>query len=365
MERQTRDADVDLEVLLRELVSAAQLFQSAAGLRARLTPTELAVLAIVRSNPKVAGQLAVATQLTTGAITRVLDGLERRGYVTRLPDPGDRRRVVVTAVAERLAALDVMFGPMNEAAAAVQAKFSPAEQVTVARFLVATTEMLRDQTDTLRDDPGVGATPVTLGAPLGTATQARLHLAGGLRHLRVVAGGADFPTDSLYHGDFAGAAPTSEVIVRPDETEVRVQFGRRGRTLWRAGAGASTLTLSPRVAWAVDVRGGAQHLAVDLTGATTRSFSLTGGANDLRLRLGPPARGARVSLTGGAKSLRLERPAGVSVTLRIRGGASDVVVDGQRHGPFGTWTQTVGQDPAGYEFALTGGVSHLEIAALP
>jgi DNA-binding MarR family transcriptional regulator len=364
MERQARDADVDLDGLLRELVSAAQLFQSAAGVRARLTPTELAVLAIVRSSPRVAGQLAVATQLTTGAITRVLDGLERRGYVTRLPDPGDRRRVVVTAVAERLAALDVLFGPMTEAATAIQAKFSPAEQQTIGRFLAATTDMLRDQTTILRDGPGISATPVTLGAPLGAATQARLHLAGGLKHLRIVAGGEDFPAESLYQGDFAGAAPTSEVVVRPDETEVRVQFARRGRTLWRAGSAASTLTLSPQVAWAVDVRGGAQQLTVDLAGVTTRSFSLTGGANDLNLRLGDPAPGARVSLTGGAKSLRLERPADVPVTLRVRGGASDVVVDGQRQGPFGSWTYSLGQGSPGYEFALTGGVSHLEIAPL-
>src|SRR6185369_15473289 len=81
------EVEVDLDGLLRELVSAAQLFQSAAGVRARLTPTELAVLTLLRTNPRVAGQLALATQLTTGAITRVLDGLERRGYVTRLPDP--------------------------------------------------------------------------------------------------------------------------------------------------------------------------------------------------------------------------------------------------------------------------------------
>ncbi|WP_045880283.1 MarR family transcriptional regulator [Pseudofrankia sp. DC12] len=364
MERQSREADIDLEALLQELVSAAQLFQSAAGLRARLTSTELAVLAIVRSNPRVAGQLALATQLTTGAITRVLDGLERRGYVTRLPDPGDRRRVVVTAVAERLAALDVMFGPMTEAASAIQAKFSPAEQATIARFLVATTGMLRDQTASLRDDPAASATPVTLGAPLGSATQARLHLAGGLKQLQIVSGGPDFPADSLYQGDFAGAAPTSEVIVRPDETEVRVQFGRRNRSLWRAGSGASTLTLSPLVAWAIDVRGGAQQLVVELQGVAPRSFSLTGGANDLRLRLGAPGRGARISLTGGAKALRLERPADVPVNLRIRGGASDVVVDGQRQGPFGSWTYTMGQGTTGYELAITGGVSRLEVAAL-
>jgi len=356
------EVEVDLDGLLRELVSAAQLFQSAAGVRARLTPTELAVLTLLRANPRVAGQLALATQLTTGAITRVLDGLERRGYVTRLPDPGDRRRVVVTAVAERIAALDVLFGPMTDAAAAVQARFSPAEQQTIARFLTATTDMLRDQTNSLRADPAAGSAPVTLGAPLGTATQARLFVVGGLKHLRIAAGGADFPAESLYQGDFAGAAPTSEVIVRPDESEVRLHFGRRGRSLWRPGSATSTLTLNPRLPWAIDVRGGTQGLDVDLPGVAPRSVSLTGGTNGLTLRLGAPRQPVTISLTGGVKALRLERPAGVPVGLRIRGGASTIVIDGQRHGAAANWTVDLPHGSPGYELAITGGASQLAIA---
>ncbi|ONH26622.1 MarR family transcriptional regulator [Pseudofrankia asymbiotica] len=355
--------DVDLDALLRELVSAAQLFQAAAGVRARLTPTELAVLTILRSSPRLAGQLSAATRLTTGAITKVLDGLEQRGFVTRAPDPGDRRRVIVTAVAERVAALDVLLGPMTSAAATIQSTFSPADQRTVARFLAATTEMLRDQTQFLRDGPGTAASPVTLGAPLGTAPRARLHLAGGIRHLAVVAGGADLPGDSLYQGSFLGVAPTSQVTTRPDESEVRIQFGRN-RSLWRPGTRVSTLALSPRVSWSVDVRGGAENLTVDTTGLTLTSFSLTGGVNNLTLRLGAPRRPGRISVTGGAKGLRVERPAGVPVDLRLRGGASHVVVDGEHLGPQGTWSRSGALGKDRYELALTGGVKHLEIAPL-
>ena len=42
-----------------------------------------------------AGRLAEESRLTTGAITAVLDRLERAGYVQRLADPSDRRRVLV------------------------------------------------------------------------------------------------------------------------------------------------------------------------------------------------------------------------------------------------------------------------------
>lgn len=42
-----------------------------------------------------AGELAEASRLTTGAITAVIDRLERAGLAQRVPDPSDRRRVLV------------------------------------------------------------------------------------------------------------------------------------------------------------------------------------------------------------------------------------------------------------------------------
>lgn len=41
------------------------------------------------------GALAKRFDLTTGAITNRLDGLEEAGFVRRLPDPSDRRGVIV------------------------------------------------------------------------------------------------------------------------------------------------------------------------------------------------------------------------------------------------------------------------------
>jgi len=42
-----------------------------------------------------AGQLAIEAGLTTGAVTAVLDRLEGKGLVRRVPDPDDRRRILV------------------------------------------------------------------------------------------------------------------------------------------------------------------------------------------------------------------------------------------------------------------------------
>jgi DNA-binding MarR family transcriptional regulator len=46
------------------------------------------------------GKLAQLANLSTGAMTHRLDGLEQAGYVRRLPDPSDRRGVLVELTAE-------------------------------------------------------------------------------------------------------------------------------------------------------------------------------------------------------------------------------------------------------------------------
>jgi hypothetical protein len=53
--------------------------------------------------PVTTGRIADLTGLTTGSATRLVDRLERAGYVTRERDPADRRRVLVTTVPGRMA----------------------------------------------------------------------------------------------------------------------------------------------------------------------------------------------------------------------------------------------------------------------
>ena len=62
-----------------------------------------------------AGALAEASRLTTGAITAVIDRLERAGYARRVPDPSDRRRVLVEPTEKAYeASMELMVAPMGE-----------------------------------------------------------------------------------------------------------------------------------------------------------------------------------------------------------------------------------------------------------
>lgn len=70
------------------------------GLRASdalsLAPTDLVCMCLLQLNgPASPGWLAETIGLTTGAVTGMVDRLERAGYVTREPDPHDRRKVIV------------------------------------------------------------------------------------------------------------------------------------------------------------------------------------------------------------------------------------------------------------------------------
>ena len=62
------------------------------------------------------GRVGELTALTTGATTRLIDRLEQAGFVRRVPDPADRRRVIVEAAADRATAVQQAFDPVDAAA---------------------------------------------------------------------------------------------------------------------------------------------------------------------------------------------------------------------------------------------------------
>ncbi len=82
------------------LIATAMVGQQEIAAHIGLSVTDLTCFAYVLEageNLLTAGDLAVRAHVTTGAVTGILNRLERAGYVTRRPDPADRRRVRVAA----------------------------------------------------------------------------------------------------------------------------------------------------------------------------------------------------------------------------------------------------------------------------
>src|SRR6266540_2135715 len=86
---------------VRRSQSATDRFDQAVADAIGLNRTDMRCLDVIdREGPIPAGRLADATGLTTGAITTVLDRLERAGHARRVRDAGDRRRVLVELTPE-------------------------------------------------------------------------------------------------------------------------------------------------------------------------------------------------------------------------------------------------------------------------
>src|SRR5437588_513628 len=61
-----------------------------------------------------AGELSREARPTSGAITAVIDRLERAGYARRVTDPADRRRVLVEPTAKAFKVSEDLMGPLGE-----------------------------------------------------------------------------------------------------------------------------------------------------------------------------------------------------------------------------------------------------------
>ena len=65
---------------------------------------------IARAGRISAGQLAIQSGLTTGAVTAVIDRVETAGYVARVRDPLDRRKVWVEGTPHLHELVEIIFG---------------------------------------------------------------------------------------------------------------------------------------------------------------------------------------------------------------------------------------------------------------
>ena len=82
-----------------------------------------------------AGLLAEETGLTTGAITAVLDRLEHLGFVQRVRDTVDRRRVLVELTPRAKRASWELYGPLGEMGAELAQRYSDEQLEVILDFV--------------------------------------------------------------------------------------------------------------------------------------------------------------------------------------------------------------------------------------
>lgn len=126
-------------------------FDNMAAEQLGVNETDLHCLNIIEtSGGLTAGELAAQAGLTNGAITGVLDRLEKAGFARRVADPADRRRVKVKVTDAFYGQADRIWGPMAaDWQSTLGKRFTAAELKRIADFLRTTVEIGRRQVDRL------------------------------------------------------------------------------------------------------------------------------------------------------------------------------------------------------------------------
>lgn len=113
--------------------------------------TDLTCLSALRDRRRAtAGELAAELGLTTGAMTRVIDRLHRAGFVRRLPDPRDGRRVIVELIGEAEASVAGLFAGQAAQVAESVADLSETQLRFLLGHLRQRAEASRSEADRLR-----------------------------------------------------------------------------------------------------------------------------------------------------------------------------------------------------------------------
>lgn len=141
----------DQHAIFREYLDAVGLHGMAGAEAAGLQPTEwYAVSLITLAGRLTSGDLATRTGMTTGATTRLIDRLEQAGYVRRVADPADRRRVVVEASAETFPDIEHVIGPARRQIAEVLARYTPEQRDVLFDYFTHAAPAYRAATEEIR-----------------------------------------------------------------------------------------------------------------------------------------------------------------------------------------------------------------------
>ncbi len=154
MSRELPDRARLLEELVmagRQLSTATVMFHQVIADRLGLNVTDHKCMDLLLINgPLTAGELAGMTGLTTGAITAVIDRLEHAGFVRRVDDPHDRRRVIVQVIAKRCRDIERLFEPFAANFGELSGRYNDKELAVILDFMTRSREGLHQSTLELR-----------------------------------------------------------------------------------------------------------------------------------------------------------------------------------------------------------------------
>jgi DNA-binding MarR family transcriptional regulator len=370
----------DLDCACQAVRTAA--FDEALAGRLGLNPTDLRCLELVIDEPGItAGRLAERADLTTGAVTGVLDRLERAGFVRRAPDPADRRSVTIAPVDAGAGAVRDALAPLARTIGGALDHLSTGERRVVLGFLDTASEAVRGETARLRALARGGFVGNAYSAPMGDVTRGRLVFTSGAPRValnfaplgpRATARVIMETAASRLH--FDGAAPAGELMhatfdgplpdIRTSGGVVTIRYRRQSLAAF-VGRQAR-IALATGIPWTLEVDGGITDLTGVLTGLLVSGVEVAGGANHVALDLPAPSGSVNVRLDGVASSVRFRYPRATPIALIVDGGVAHLRLDDQRRENVGGrhrfTSGAFAASPDRYEIEVLGGASEVRIS---
>lgn len=131
---------------------ATDLFDERLGDFLGINRTDGRCLDIITRHGRVsAGQLANESGLTTGAVTAVVDRLAADGYVERIRDQLDRRKVWIQSTPHTLQIVEIIFGVYDLFGPSLMRRFSDEQIAGILAFLRLGTMLNRELAAGLRE----------------------------------------------------------------------------------------------------------------------------------------------------------------------------------------------------------------------
>ena len=140
----------ELEHAMRKSSAQGTIYASAVADSAGISSSDMDCMDFLNLEGRMtAGRLAELTGLTTGAITGVVDRMEKAGLVRRERDAEDRRKVFIVPAEESMTRLGRLYGPLQRAMEQQSSRYTDAELRLLLRYasesyqsiLAATTQL--------------------------------------------------------------------------------------------------------------------------------------------------------------------------------------------------------------------------------
>jgi DNA-binding MarR family transcriptional regulator len=136
-----------IEAQLPAVSDRAVVFHHAVAESVGLAASDVKCLRIAGGEKDVTpGRLAELTGLTTGAVTGVVDRLEKAGFVRREHDPADRRRVLIRVLPDRMGELYAIFQPLAKSSRTLLETYDDRELAVILDFITRAPQLVFEET---------------------------------------------------------------------------------------------------------------------------------------------------------------------------------------------------------------------------